>query len=104
MVATTYGSSSAAPTPIDYGTSGIVADHCYSILGWQYVNNTEYIVLRNPWGYQEATLNVNSGPWTSFDQFDGGAVVGTFNLPENGVFSLSADTFQQYYGWYGWVS
>jgi hypothetical protein len=104
MAATTYGSSAAAPTPIDYDTSGIVADHCYSILGWQFVNNTKYIVLRNPWGYQEGTLNVNSGPWTSFDQFDGGEVVGTLALPENGVFSLAADTFQQYYGWYGWVS
>ena len=30
--------SAAAPTPIDYDTSGIVADHCYSILGWQFVN------------------------------------------------------------------
>jgi hypothetical protein len=103
MVATTYGSSANAPTSIDYDTSGIVADHCYAILGWQYVNNTEYIVLRNPWGYHEGTLNVNSGPWTSFDQFDGGDVVGSINLPENGVFSLDAETFQQYFGWYGWV-
>jgi hypothetical protein len=75
-----------------------------SILGWQFVNNTKYIVLRNPWGYQEGTLNVDSGPWTSFDQFDGGDVVGTITLPESGVFSLAADTFQQYSGWYGWVS
>jgi hypothetical protein len=103
MVATTYSSAAAAPTPIDYDTSGIVAWHCYSILGWQYVDGTQYIVLRNPWGYHEGTLNVDVGPWTSFDQFDGGDVVGTIGLPENGVFALAADTFQQYYGWYGWV-
>jgi hypothetical protein len=103
MVACTYASSAAAPTPIDYDTSGIVAWHCYAILGWQYVNNTQYIVLRNPWGFHEGTLNVDAGPWTSFDQFDGGDVVGTLNLPENGVFALEASTFQQYFGWYGWV-
>jgi hypothetical protein len=104
MAATTYASSAAAPTPIDYGTSGIVAWHCYAILGWQFINDTKYIVVRNPWGYHEGTLNVDVGPWTSFDQFDGGDVVGTINLPENGVFALAADTFQQYFGWYGWVS
>jgi Calpain family cysteine protease len=104
MAATTYSSSAAAPTPIDYDTSGIVAWHCYAILGWQFVNNTKYIVVRNPWGYQEGTLNVDVGPWTSFDQFDGGDVVGTMSLPNHGVFALAAETFQQYFGWYGWVS
>jgi hypothetical protein len=104
MVATTYSSDATAPTPIDYETSGIVAWHCYSILGWQFVNGTEYIVLRNPWGYHEGTLNVDNGPWTSFDQFDGGDVAGTISLPEHGVFALQADTFQQYFGWYGWVN
>jgi hypothetical protein len=104
MAACTYASSAAAPTPIDYDTSGLVAWHCYAILGWQYVNGTQYIVLRNPWGYQEATLNVDTGPWTSFDQFDGGDVVGTLSLPENGVFALAADTFQQYFESYGWVA
>jgi hypothetical protein len=103
MAATTYSSSAAAPTSIDYDTSGIVAWHCYAILGWQFVNNTKYIVVRNPWGYHEGTLNVDVGPWTSFDQFDGGDVVGTFSLPESGVFAVAADTFQQYFGWYGWV-
>jgi hypothetical protein len=104
MAACTYASSAAAPTPIDYDTSGLVAWHCYAILGWQYVNHTQYIVLRNPWGYQEATLNVDTGPWTSFDQFDGGDVGGTLGLPENGVFALAADTFQQYFASYGWVA
>jgi hypothetical protein len=103
MAACTYASSSAAPTPIDYATSGLVAWHCYAILGWQYVNNTEYIVLRNPWGFHEGTLNVDVGPWTSFDQFDGGDVIGTLSLPEHGVFALAADTFQQYFAAYGWV-
>jgi hypothetical protein len=103
MVATTYGSAADAPTPIDYDASGIVADHCYAILGWQYVNRTKYIVLRNPWGYQEATTGVDVGPWTSFDQFDDGDMVGTLPLPEHGVFALDANTFQQYFGWYGWV-
>ena len=103
MAACTYASDADAPTPIDYGTSGLVAWHCYAILGWQYVNGAEYIVLRNPWGYHEGTLNVDIGPWTSFDQFDGGDVVGTLALPEHGVFALEANTFQQYFAGYGWV-
>jgi calpain family cysteine protease len=103
MAACTYASSAAAPTPINYDTSGLVAWHCYAILGWQYVNGTEYIVLRNPWGYHEGTLNVDNGPWTSFDQFDGGDVVGSLSLPNHGVFALEANTFQQYFASYGWV-
>jgi hypothetical protein len=104
MVACTYASDASAPTPVDYNTAGLVAWHCYAILGWQFAGGQKYIVLRNPWGYHEATLNVDNGPWTSFDQFDGGDVVGTLSLPENGVFALRADTFQQYFESYGWVS
>jgi Calpain family cysteine protease len=104
MVACTYASDSAAPTPVNYNSAGLVAWHCYAILGWQQSGAGKYIVLRNPWGYHEATLNVDNGPWTSFDQFEGGVVVGTLTLPEHGVFALRADTFQQYFASYGWVS
>jgi hypothetical protein len=104
MVACTYASDAAAPTPINYDSAGLVAWHCYAILGWQYTDGRKYIVLRNPWGYHEGTLDVDNGPWTSFDQFEGGLVVGTLSLPENGVFALRADTFQQYFASYGWVS
>jgi hypothetical protein len=59
MVAWTYGS---APSPdVNYSSAHLAANHAYSILGWQYANNQEYIVLRNPWGTYEATLNVVAG-------------------------------------------
>jgi len=35
---------------VQYNNEAIVAQHCYSILGVQIVNGTNYIVLRNPWG------------------------------------------------------
>jgi len=103
MAAWTYPSAAAAPTPIDYSTAGLVAWHIYSILGWVYAQNQEYIVLRNPWGNTPGTLNVDDGPWTAIEQIASG-FTRTLSLPANGVFALRADTFQQYYGGYGWVS
>jgi len=104
LVACTYATDADGPPGINYSSAGLVAWHCYAILGWQYANNKKYIVVRNPWGYHEGTLNVDVGPWTSFDQFEGGLVVGTLNLPDHGVFALEANTFQQYFASYGWVS
>jgi hypothetical protein len=103
MVAWTYPSSAAAPTPIDYDTASLVAWHVYSILGWVYDGNQEYIVLRNPWGNTTATLNVDKGPWTPIEQIASGLTF-SLNLPAGGVFALRADTFQQYYMGYGWVN
>ena len=44
--------------------AGLVAWHVYSILGWIFDGNQEYLVLRNPWGNSPATLNIDKGPWT----------------------------------------
>jgi len=103
MAAWTYASAADAPTPINYATAGLVAWHVYSILGWIYSQNQEYIVLRNPWGNSPGTLNVDNGPWTAFEQIASG-FVRTIKLPAAGVFALRADTFQQYFAGYGWVS
>lgn len=100
MVAWTYSSSAAAPTPIDYNSATIVANHAYSILGWDYHNGQEYIVLRNPWGYHEATLNVESGTWFAYD----GSFWYPVPLSSHGVFGLRADTFQQYFAGFGVVT
>jgi hypothetical protein len=59
-----YPSAASAPTSIDYATAGLVAWHVYSILGWIFDGNQEYLVLRNPWGNSPATLNIDKGPWT----------------------------------------
>lgn len=101
MVAWTYPSATAAPTPIDYGTANIVANHAYSILGWDYQNGEEYIILRNPWGYYEGTDNVEgAGTWQAWDI----SYWRQTPLSSAGVFGLRADTFKQYYQGYGSVT
>lgn len=52
---------------VNYSAAHIVANHAYSILGWQYANSQKYIVLRNPWGNYEAILNVENGTWVAWD-------------------------------------
>jgi hypothetical protein len=96
MMAWTPGS---APAGLDYGSAHIVLNHAYSILGWDYQNGTEYIVLRNPWGTYEATLDVLSGTWTAFD---GASWRGT-TLSTAGVFAITAKTFKQYFEGFGAV-
>ncbi len=86
MTAWTYGTGS--PT-VSYDGSGIVANHAYSILGTQTSGGQDYVVLRNPWGFHEGTLNTLSGTWQGL------------TLPGNGVFALRADTFGQYYAGFG---
>ncbi len=86
MTAWTYGTGSST---ISYDGSGIVANHAYSILGTQTSGGQDYVVLRNPWGFHEATLNTLSGTWQGL------------TLPGDGVFALRADTFGQYYAGFG---
>jgi len=105
MVAWTYGS---APSPaVNYNNAHLAANHAYSILGWQYANNQEYIVLRNPWGSYEATLNVDGGTWTAWDQPYYGGLGWWRPIPmstNDGIFSLRSDTFKAYFAGFGWVT
>jgi Calpain family cysteine protease len=96
MMAWTPGS---APAGLDYGSAQIVLNHAYSILGWDYRNGTEYIVLRNPWATYEATVDVLSGTWTAFDATDWRVTT----LSTAGVFAITAETFKQYYQGFGVV-
>jgi len=101
MVAWTYPT---APTGVNYNTAHIVANHAYSILGWTYVNGAKYIVLRNPWGNTEATLNVLGGTWTPWDAsyYGGPAQPHPFTLPTvDGVFAIRADTFKACFAGFG---
>lgn len=50
MTAWTYSSGEG------YADANIVASHAYTVLGWAYHRNRKYIVLRNPWGNTEATV------------------------------------------------
>jgi hypothetical protein len=86
MTAWTYGSGSST---ISYDGSGIVGNHAYSILGTESSGGQNYVVLRNPWGWHEGSLNVLAGTWQGL------------TLPSDGVFALDVDTFAQYYAGFG---
>jgi len=104
MVAWTYGS---APSPdVNYSNAHIAANHAYSILGWQYANNQKYIVVRNPWGTYEATLNVTGGTWIAWDApyYGGPGWWRPISMATNdGIFALRVDTFKKYFAGFGLV-
>jgi Calpain family cysteine protease len=103
MVAWTYGT---APAGVNYANAHIVANHAYSILGWQFANNQKYIVLRNPWGTYEATLNVNGGTWIAWDAPYYGGPGWWRPVPtatNDGIFALRVDTFKSHFAGFGFV-
>jgi hypothetical protein len=105
MVAWTHPS---APPGVNYASAHIAANHAYSILGWQYANSQEYLVLRNPWGTYEATLNVNGGTWIAWDQPCYGSGTGWWRpislATNDGIFALRSDTFKKCFAGFGWVT
>lgn len=88
------------PSPVEYGGTGIVGYHAYTILGWAYVNNTKYIVLRNPWGHNSPVINSLPGNWSAYDTSFWRSVP----LNAGGVFAIPAGTFKKYYWQFGWAS
>ena len=56
MTCWTYSSGDASPDHVNYSDANIVGSHCYTVLGWAYQNGAKYIILRNPWGNTEATV------------------------------------------------
>jgi hypothetical protein len=88
------------PSPVDYAGTGIYAYHAYSILGWAFVNNIKYIVLRNPWGQNGAVINSLAGTWSAYDVSFWRSVT----LNTRGVFAIPVDTFKKYYWQFGWAS
>jgi hypothetical protein len=61
MTAWTYSSGDKAPKKVVYADANVVGSHCYTILGWDYRNDRKYIILRNPWGNTEATVQTLAG-------------------------------------------
>jgi hypothetical protein len=100
LVAWTWGSSDDSPNKVDYGGANIVANHAYSILGTWETNNRQYVVLRNPWGWYEATLNTHGGTWSTPESWGNANLV----LPGNGVFALEIHTFREYFMGFGGAS
>jgi len=100
LVAWTWGSSDEALHDPDTGDAHIVANHASSILGTWETNNRQYVILRNPWGWYEATLNTHAGTWTTPESW-GNA---NLTLPGNGVFALEIHTFREYFMGFGGAS
>lgn len=96
MVAWTYCSP---PAGINYNSAHIAGCHAYSLLGWHYDSGREYVVLRNPWGFFEATPS-ESGTWFAFDKSYWRRV----DLADNdGTFAVEAATFKKYFAGFGLV-
>ena len=100
LVAWTWGSSDDSPNKVDYGGANIVANHAYSILGTWETNNRQYVILRNPWGWYEATLNTHAGTWSTPESWGNANQV----LPGSGIFALEIHTFREYYMGFGGAS
>lgn len=92
MVAWTYAT---APAGLNYSTSNIVGNHCYTVLGWYYSVGKQYIVLRNPWGFTEPagpdTLQgvvtfLQSGVWVPISM-----------IANDGVFAITDMSFKAYF-------
>lgn len=97
LVAWTWGSSDDSPNKVDYGGAHLVANHAYSILGTWETNNRQYVVLRNPWGTYEGTLNTFAGGWSTEESWG----TATLTLPGSGVFALEIHTFREYFMGFG---
>ena len=61
----------------EYKQYNLSPSHCYSILGWDYDEDTKkyYVVLRNPWGYSPVIKDVKQGEWKVISNHSG---YGTF--------------------------
>jgi Calpain family cysteine protease len=97
LVAWTWGSGDDSPDKVDYAGANLVANHCYTILGTLETNKRQYVILRNPWGYHEGTLNVYAGPWSSQEYWG----TATLSLPTDGVFALEVHVFREYFMGFG---
>ncbi len=90
MVAWTYSSQ---PSGTNYAAAKVVANHAYSVLGWELYNNEKYIVLRNPWGTHHAILDTRAGTWNAYQE----SYWATMPLNTNGVFSMKVATYKKYF-------
>lgn len=95
MTCWTYGT---APDGLSYADANIVGSHCYTVLGWDYHCGKKYLILRNPWGYKEATVGSRSGTVLMHDI--------SFWRPielanPDGTFAIQASTFKQYFAGLG---
>ncbi len=84
---------SSQPSGCDYESAHIVANHAYSILGWDYKDGVTYVVLRNPWGTYPGVLDTLSGSYPGvINSRTSGVQYG-----KNGLFAMSVTAFKKYF-------
>ncbi len=98
MTAATYSSGTATDKKIVYSDANIVASHCYTVLGWAYRDGRKYIVLRNPWGNTEASVQTLDSTIYMRDISWWRPIVLT---AVDGVFAIEANAFQRYFSLLG---
>ncbi len=96
MVAWTFSSQ---PAGCDYASAHIVANHAYSILGWDNDGSQYYVVLRNPWGIYPGVLDRLGGNYAGVIN----RLWNAFPYGQNGVFAMKAATFKKYFAGFGVV-
>jgi hypothetical protein len=98
MTSWTYSSGDASDKKIVYSDANIVASHCYTVLGWAYYNDRKYIILRNPWGNTEASVQtLNATVWLNDISW-----WRPINLTTvDGTFAIEASAFKTYYAGIG---
>lgn len=98
MVAATYSSGQSSPDKVVYSDANLVANHAYTVLGWDYRDAKKYIILRNPWGSTEATLGTLGGTVSMYDVSWWRPI--TLSNPD-GVFGLEIGVFKSYFSHLG---
>jgi calpain family cysteine protease len=98
MTAWTYGSGDDSPDHVDYSAAHIVGSHCYTVLGWAYTDCQRWIVLRNPWGYFEATDSVLDATISMYDVSWWRPIA---LKPTDGVFAMEIGAFKKYFAGFG---
>lgn len=106
MVAWTYPSGDQSPDKVNYSTAHLAANHAYSIFGWAFANNKSYLVIRNPWGSYESTLNPEFTSWVAWDAPYHGGPGWWHTIPmatQDGVFAIEVGAFKKYFAGLGVV-
>lgn len=94
MIAGTYGTGDSSPDKVIYSDANLVANHVYTVLGWDYRNGKKYVILRNPWGFKEATLGALTGSVSFYDI----SWWRSISLADSdGVFGLEMSVFKSYF-------
>ncbi|MBQ9073205.1 MAG: hypothetical protein IJY30_01880, partial [Muribaculaceae bacterium] len=79
----------------NYAQYGITLSHAFTILGWDEQDGEKYIVLRNPWAYDNTFKDILTGDW----YFDVDDTSKKIPYGQNGVFGLRLETYVKYFYW-----